>query len=505
MDQNELLQKYRKNNIEMACALNDQKMIINGMNEDVLRLQQALQNANKRRSTLEFELELRTNENKQLREQLFDRDHKLAVWRGIFIDLFRSTTGKFTEIMQAIGVLPMPKPQEAAVPIDDKKSIGKSHANIDLVKISLPSKNPIERVDDFTDLIGQPPKKPSSIGPVRKQTPQNQAEEDLIRFSKSPKIELEKIKVSSKGMENVTVRRPTKSITIDESQYGNESQHEEPNLIVAINESLELLEELSRSSVLYPKIEIIKNETETTFSDESITESFSMMQITKDSGIQDSVKQSSHEAKKPIKSLNSEVIAQKTEGKNGSSGGSTTPTIVISKSANVSKASKRKSDENYLRIPKKPQTTKKLQSNSPKTSKIPSISAFNSKSPRLSMSFRESLSSNSPSSGNKCLSTNLSNIVEKSPAKSPMKCTINSQNMQKNTISSGKSPMKTPSKKISKENIPMDCEVPVKKHSSNSNVVGIDDLVGFHRRRMRRAAPTDLREPLLNLKMRRKY
>lgn len=526
MTRDELLQKYRKNNIELACALNEKKVAINQLTDDALNLQANLQKANDRRSMLESELEQRIRENEQLKIQLFNRDHKLATWRAMFMDLFKASTGKYMEIMQTIGLVPTQKSaEEPRTSVSVKKSVDKSYANTE--SISSSSKRSEQKVDDFSDFVGQPSGNQSSgastVGPSTECSPP--VDKDLIRFSKSPNNEMIKVKIASISSENVTIRRPTKSWPIDTNRSGNEFHAEKPvptddaDLITQINESLELIQEaVAHPSTLYPNTDIIKNENETTFSDDSITEPFSIMQI---SIVQ--AEQSRMDPKKdvPIKPEKAEPVVRKIEMHSVSSSiGSTTtttPTIRISASQNVPRTIKRKSDESCLRIPKNiPTKNNKTQPSSPKKSKIQQPDAFNSVSPRLSTSLG-SLSPRTPSAANISLSTTLTKIIEKSPTVSLMQSTINNRNQQKSSLSSDfksiKSPQNTTHMKKSQDNTPVkkqtkNAVVVGRKLSSKSKSGGFDDdtdenvFIANHRR-PRRAAPTDLREPSLIYKMRR--
>ncbi|XP_055298196.1 uncharacterized protein LOC129566360 [Sitodiplosis mosellana] len=523
MNRDELLQKYRKNNIEMAVALNERKITINELTGDVLRLEDNLQHAHKIRAKLEFESEARRRENELLKMQLIDQNHKMVTWRAMIMDLFKSTTGKYMEILQAIGVPLTPKAPPPASSVQEPKSIDKCNANAKLVKISPSSDRPA--ADDLADFVGHRPDHQSSDANGRPLAPDQGGEgKDLIRFSKSPQIRMVKIESSSDALANVTVRRPTKSLPIDKSRHENESQletekpenqvqTEDPDLISQINESLQLLDELSHPNHLYPDTEIIRSDTDTTFSDDSITESFSSMKISKISGRQE--QQSSDESKKGT--IKPGVIVENVEKEKASSSssiGPVTPSILISASPNVAQPIKRKSDENFLRVPKKSSSmSKNSQPSSPKKSKPSQVNAFNEKSPHLSLSFRSAVSP----SADKSLSTTLTQIIEKSPAKTPMKSTFNSKNMVSSGTQMVKSPnnlfkpksQETPIKPRSKEKKPKDIAAVSGKHPLHNKFADFEhdtdenDLIGPNGRRVRRAAPTDLREPSLILKMRR--
>lgn len=498
MRDDEMLQKYKKNNIEMAHALNEKKIQINYLNEEMVKMQDALQCANRMRAMSNYELELKTQENEQLRKQLFERDNKLAEWRSMYIELFKTTTGKFMEVMHTIGVAQLiQRPADTSTtratvsPAQGQISIDKSQTNVDLVHTAPCCEGPIEKPHDFTDFVGQRSSQPAFTDRTSQER-KPLHEEDLIRFSKSPKIE----NISSG---NVTVRRPTKSLTIDHSRCENELQTEETDLIRQINESLVLLEDLSHPSVLQPSIEVTERDIEATLSsDESISYSFASIALSKDSIKRLSTEHSNDttENQKPLRPTKISAIDRKEKEENASSSsliGSATPTVLISESENVSITDKRKSDENFLRIPKN------------------TTSAFNTKSPRLSSNSRASTSPTSPSGINKRSSTNLQRIIERSPANSPMKSASNDKNKNMHTFSAinDKSPTNLMIKKKPNVKTLTDDAISEKKKVQKRKLIGSDnengenEIVGPNVRPVRRAAPKDLREPLLILKMRR--
>lgn len=90
----ELLERYRSNNCELAIALNDMKSELDAINKRML--------------AKEREIQTIYDENAGLKKELAIRDHQLNTWRTMFVDLVQTNTRKYTEVMQKIGLVPSP-------------------------------------------------------------------------------------------------------------------------------------------------------------------------------------------------------------------------------------------------------------------------------------------------------------------------------------------------------------------------------------------------------------
>lgn len=86
------LERYRRNNFELAVALNELKSELN-----IVQLQLLDKNR---------ELQKVYGENAALRQSVSQKDTQIGTWRSLIIDLVTTNTKKYTEIMQSIGLVP---------------------------------------------------------------------------------------------------------------------------------------------------------------------------------------------------------------------------------------------------------------------------------------------------------------------------------------------------------------------------------------------------------------
>lgn len=89
---NELLERYRSNNCDLALALNDLKIELDTINRKLL--------------AKEGDLQTVYSENASLKKELAQRDTQINNWRAAFVDLVHTNTRKYTEVMQQIGLVP---------------------------------------------------------------------------------------------------------------------------------------------------------------------------------------------------------------------------------------------------------------------------------------------------------------------------------------------------------------------------------------------------------------
>lgn len=88
----DILERYRSNNCELALALNDLKIELDTMNRKLL--------------AKEGDFQAVRSENASLKNELSQRDTQINSWRSAFVDLVQTNTRKYTEVMQQIGLVP---------------------------------------------------------------------------------------------------------------------------------------------------------------------------------------------------------------------------------------------------------------------------------------------------------------------------------------------------------------------------------------------------------------
>lgn len=86
------LERYRRNNVELAMALNDLKTELNMVQMQVLGQNRELQNVH--------------DENAALKRNLTQKDSQLSAWRALIVDVVTTNTKKYTEMMQKVGLVP---------------------------------------------------------------------------------------------------------------------------------------------------------------------------------------------------------------------------------------------------------------------------------------------------------------------------------------------------------------------------------------------------------------
>lgn len=86
------LERYRRNNTELAMALNDMKMELNILQEQLLDKNRELQNVYR--------------DNALLKSNVAHKDNQINTWRSMILELVTTNTRKYTEVMQKIGLVP---------------------------------------------------------------------------------------------------------------------------------------------------------------------------------------------------------------------------------------------------------------------------------------------------------------------------------------------------------------------------------------------------------------
>lgn len=95
------LDRYRRNNVELAVALNDMKADLNTMQMELLQRNRELQRAHAENATLKLEIA--------------QKNQQLSTWRALIIDLVQTNTSKYSEVMKKIGLVPSGAGTAAAV------------------------------------------------------------------------------------------------------------------------------------------------------------------------------------------------------------------------------------------------------------------------------------------------------------------------------------------------------------------------------------------------------
>lgn len=463
MSAEEMLERYRNHNSDLAKALNEKKIMINDLTETIIAMQRTALKSDTRQLRLKFELDEKTRQNEQLMTELSDHQQKSKTWQNLITDLVQCNTAKYVHIMRFIGLMP-PAVQDAtpkqATIVQNIKSDNESiqSAKVDNVELTdVKSEIPVEESelsDVFSEMTIKSSRKPTI---VLIDDSSFTSEKNLSHKNESTEIS---IKLNSfESINNITMRRHTKDKSSDEDMA----------LIQQINESLEQLDGVVNSSTLKMDVD-----------DQNIQNDKEASPDTMNDSVWSTMKSDIEKSTEPEHSEVNKMT-------------STTPTIMVTACATSAMEIKRKSDEMKLRVPKKSMVKPSVltQNNKP--------TPFTSKSPkRLSSEHRESLSDTNR------LSKSLDNIFEQSTVKSPKKRFDNKKIISNNvnTIKSTQSPSYTPKRK---HNEKKGKTTVIDKPSQDVEIENIDPnhMVHASGRPSRRAAPTDLREPVLKSKMRR--
>lgn len=86
------LERYRRNNVELAVALNNLKSEFNLVQMQLLAKNRELQKV--------------YDENAALKLDIDRKDSQISTWRSLIVDLVTTNTNKYKEMMQKIGLVP---------------------------------------------------------------------------------------------------------------------------------------------------------------------------------------------------------------------------------------------------------------------------------------------------------------------------------------------------------------------------------------------------------------
>lgn len=87
----DLMERYRRNNVELAVALNGLKADLNIVQMELVQRNRELQQAH--------------SENATLKQNIIQKDNQLSTWRLLIMDLVQSNTKKYSEVMTKIGLV----------------------------------------------------------------------------------------------------------------------------------------------------------------------------------------------------------------------------------------------------------------------------------------------------------------------------------------------------------------------------------------------------------------
>lgn len=86
------LDRYRRNNVELAVALNEIKGDLNSLQMELLQRNGELQRAH--------------TENAALKQELMQKNQQLQAWRLLIMDLVQTNTQKYSEFVKKLGLTP---------------------------------------------------------------------------------------------------------------------------------------------------------------------------------------------------------------------------------------------------------------------------------------------------------------------------------------------------------------------------------------------------------------
>lgn len=110
----EELERYRRNNFELAVALNELKSELRHEQNQLLNKHRELQDV--------------YGENATLKQIVSQKDAQIAAWRSLIMDLVSTNTRKYTELMQHMGLVP--KANGTTKPTEPSNSMVQSEKTI---------------------------------------------------------------------------------------------------------------------------------------------------------------------------------------------------------------------------------------------------------------------------------------------------------------------------------------------------------------------------------------
>lgn len=335
MTSEETVDILQRHNIDMAKALNEKKMFVNTLANDVLNLRKELIDMHTVRAELEEELVKKDHTIEKLQTALNESNQKLITWRTLVANTFKDNVNNYAKLLQVTGIASSLQTTTQSVPLAPSPT--QNDAVLKSVGNETNSRASSETVQNkscgSSNLSGNITFRSSRNKTIN-------ADEDLIRFSKTP----------VHPMAKANHLAPTENEAADTASsecLKNLSSLEQDlaDSIVQLNETLELSVNCD-VSVLHPQAEVNKsNHTNDNDGDENgdglledeLLQSIVSMKITGggDKPNADPVKRMDVEWTTTNKTHNASI-----------------PSIHLTPSEKVDKAAKRKSDEDYLRVPR---------------------------------------------------------------------------------------------------------------------------------------------------------
>lgn len=181
----EELERYRRNNFELAVALNELKSELRHEQNQLLNKHRELQDVH--------------SENATLKQTISQKDAQIAAWQSLIKDLVISNTRNYTELMQKVGL--MPTANGTTKPTEPSNSVVQSEKTIPTTA------TPVENSEEVSKLQRRP--KPYENEEELAARLADLTEESIhTQFSDSMSLELS----PAKDVSHVTARRRTSAL-----------------------------------------------------------------------------------------------------------------------------------------------------------------------------------------------------------------------------------------------------------------------------------------------------
>lgn len=454
-----LTEKIRINNIELAKELTKRKQGITELSNDLqecrdnlLDTERRLNAANARNCAIKTEIQSLQQHNQKLQIELNKRDEKLAEWRLLFVSTFQEATKKYGSIIQAIGLLP------AAVATADR------------------STNAMPSEDDESDIS-------------------NNSIEDDTDYDNDD-VEMEASPPHMALTPQVTVIRSEQEEFSDDSNPKLSSILDQLHQTFKNSVSMQNDDDPKGEVICEKEADTIPSITVTECNDDTSTSIKIPKRIQSDGFLQIpklSFGKRKSEPKTPFNSKSSPKFDQKSSTPHFNRDSRSTSLQKIVEISPISKppenhsiiavqhdhhTSQLLSGSNHSEISKTHRSKSPNQSKTPVSSRHPTAHSTNKKSKLINSTAKDRITKRLFSNANN-ISNRKNNVLSNSPkSPAPIHSTLN----QPNGMDSDKAPPK----------------------NIKATVASPEDCIARHRT-ARRAAPTDLRDPILLLKKRRKF
>lgn len=123
------LERYRRNNVELAVALNELKVDMSIIQNELLQRNSELQQV--------------YAENVTLKQELLKKDNQISTWRALIMDLVQTNTKKYSELVKNIGLV-------AAASTTNKPNV--CHTSMKTTENTLPTTSMTVEQNDGTNI-----------------------------------------------------------------------------------------------------------------------------------------------------------------------------------------------------------------------------------------------------------------------------------------------------------------------------------------------------------------